>query len=75
MSNHPDIHLEEIIGENFKEEQATEPTFQQVYAESIAKQDGVVERPDLLTSYPHIKVRDHILYRIDRGKVAREEVE
>lgn len=41
-----------------------------MFEENITRHEGVIERPELLMSYPHFEVIDCILYWIDKGKVA-----
>lgn len=72
---YPDNDWGKIIGEDFHGEQATELAFQCVLKENITKREGVIEKPELLATYPHFEVRGHSLYKIDKGKVAGREIE
>lgn len=69
------IDLVEVIREaNFREEQEKEPTFHQVYTKNLAKQEGEVLCPDLMTRWPRFEVSDGILYWLKKRKTNGMEV-
>lgn len=61
-----ELYLEEVIGDRqFRERQEQEPIFQNIYKESLAKQEGEIVNSELGDTVPRFEVREGILYWVE----------
>lgn len=51
-----ELDLDEVIGDGqFRDRQGQEPIFQNIYKDSLAKQEGGILNPGLMTYFPGLR--------------------